>query len=258
MPHRALLAENGVRPVRRRAFRRVAALAALSCLALACLTTAACAPSDPPPTSPLDERPAGPAVDGTPRPLPTFPATPTGTLQPAPDGSPITNAAAQAEKVTGEAIARLAGWTGFPESEFRLTAIEAVEWPDACLGVRNPAVACAEVITPGYRVKLHHVSAPAVPLLVHASKDGRYAWAPTRGPLARTLASVDASAGRLGVLPEGGNDDPIGLWLRVTPGSTLEAPLAALAPGQRVLVGVAGPLQAEADALVVLLVPIAE
>jgi hypothetical protein len=29
-----------------------------------------------------------------------------------------------------------------------------VEWPDACLGVSQPDVACAEVITPGYRVLL--------------------------------------------------------------------------------------------------------
>lgn len=33
-----------------------------------------------------------------------------------------------------------------------LMAVEAVEWPDACLGFARPDEACAQVITPGYRV----------------------------------------------------------------------------------------------------------
>jgi hypothetical protein len=34
----------------------------------------------------------------------------------------------------------------------RVLRVERVEWPDACLGARRPDEACAEVITPGYRV----------------------------------------------------------------------------------------------------------
>lgn len=33
-----------------------------------------------------------------------------------------------------------------------LQSMEFVEWPDACLGVSNADIACAEVITPGYRI----------------------------------------------------------------------------------------------------------
>lgn len=32
--------------------------------------------------------------------------------------------------------------------------VEAVEWPDSCLGISSPDVMCAQVITPGYRVLL--------------------------------------------------------------------------------------------------------
>ena len=35
-----------------------------------------------------------------------------------------------------------------------VVAVEAVEWPDACLGLAGPEEMCAQVITPGYRVTL--------------------------------------------------------------------------------------------------------
>lgn len=34
----------------------------------------------------------------------------------------------------------------------RVAEVEATEWPDACLGVPNPAEMCAQMITPGYRI----------------------------------------------------------------------------------------------------------
>ena len=39
-------------------------------------------------------------------------------------------------------------------AEIRLVKLEAVDWPNACLGVQQPDRSCAEVITPGYRVTL--------------------------------------------------------------------------------------------------------
>ena len=36
----------------------------------------------------------------------------------------------------------------------QLVSVEAVEWPDGCLGVQTPGVMCTMVITPGYRVIL--------------------------------------------------------------------------------------------------------
>jgi hypothetical protein len=41
-----------------------------------------------------------------------------------------------------------------PPTQIRVVSQEQVDWPDACLGVQTPGVACAEVITPGYRVIL--------------------------------------------------------------------------------------------------------
>ena len=39
-------------------------------------------------------------------------------------------------------------------ADIRLVELEAVEWPNACLGIQEPDQSCAEVITPGYRVTL--------------------------------------------------------------------------------------------------------
>ena len=36
----------------------------------------------------------------------------------------------------------------------QLVSVEAVDWPDGCLGVQTPGVMCTMVITPGYRVVL--------------------------------------------------------------------------------------------------------
>lgn len=43
---------------------------------------------------------------------------------------------------------------GIPSHEISLVSAEAVDWPDACLGVSNPDELCAQVITPGYRIIL--------------------------------------------------------------------------------------------------------
>lgn len=224
---------------------------------------AACAPSDPPPTSPLDEETptATPSPPATVSATATSTGTPDETSQPtvAASGTPATSAAAEAERITGEAIARLAEWSGTPQTELRLTSIEAVDWPDACLGVANPALACADVITPGYRVTLHHVSDPEVPYYVHTSKDGRYSWAPSLEPESRWVESVDAEAGTVTLEATGGEgqEDHLGRMHRVVPGSYLEVPLDALPVGQRVWIGTADPVGGEAG-LIVFLVPIAE
>lgn len=44
--------------------------------------------------------------------------------------------------------------TGIPSYEISFVSAEAVDWPDACLGVHNPDELCAQMITPGYRVIL--------------------------------------------------------------------------------------------------------
>lgn len=49
--------------------------------------------------------------------------------------------------------------------------VEAVEWPDACLGVYGPDEMCATVITPGYRVVLE---AGGEVYILHTNADGQH------------------------------------------------------------------------------------
>jgi hypothetical protein len=43
---------------------------------------------------------------------------------------------------------------GVAAEQIRLVSTEAVEWPDSCLGISMEDIACAQVITPGFRVIL--------------------------------------------------------------------------------------------------------
>ena len=52
------------------------------------------------------------------------------------------------------ATAYLSQQTGIAAGEIQVLSIEAVDWPDACLGVARKGVMCAQVITPGYKVLL--------------------------------------------------------------------------------------------------------
>lgn len=40
-------------------------------------------------------------------------------------------------------------------ADVTVKGFEAVEWGDACLGVEQPDIMCAQVVTPGYSVKLN-------------------------------------------------------------------------------------------------------
>jgi hypothetical protein len=51
-------------------------------------------------------------------------------------------------------IAALAGQLAIPAKEIQVLEVEAVEWPDASLGCPQPGMMYAQVITPGYRVRL--------------------------------------------------------------------------------------------------------
>jgi len=44
----------------------------------------------------------------------------------------------------------LAKTLGVAETAVQLVSSKAIEWPDACLGVAQKDVVCAQVITPGY------------------------------------------------------------------------------------------------------------
>ncbi len=52
------------------------------------------------------------------------------------------------------AFAEVEAMGGPPASEFGAIDVRATDWPNACLGVDTPGIACAQVITPGYIVLL--------------------------------------------------------------------------------------------------------
>jgi hypothetical protein len=60
--------------------------------------------------------------------------------------------------------------TGLPSYEVIFVSSEAVEWPDACLGVSTPEEACAQMITPGYRITLTTLTQEFV---FHTDRSGR-------------------------------------------------------------------------------------
>jgi len=72
---------------------------------------------------------------------PKLPAPPSSQLPP-------TNAATQ------RAIEWLAEREGVTKDQISVTLVEAVDWPDSCLGCKEPGIYCLTVIVPGYRVTL--------------------------------------------------------------------------------------------------------
>ena len=67
------------------------------------------------------------------------------------------------------AVSALAKNLGLDPSEIKVISVEAVEWPDACLGITQEGVACAQVITPGYKIVL---DANGKQVEYHANQEG--------------------------------------------------------------------------------------
>jgi hypothetical protein len=73
-------------------------------------------------------------------------------------GDPLTYVASDTDEpyppgVTS-AIGALARQFDVDPAEIGVVAYESVEWPNSCIGMPEPEEACAEVITPGWRVRL--------------------------------------------------------------------------------------------------------
>ena len=113
---------------------------------LSALLLAACgAPSAPPnvPTSPPSIPTSAPSV------LPTMPASPLD-----PNSGSSTGPAAGQDAAVANSRQDLAERLNIDPSVITVVSVEAVDWPDGCLGVQTPGVMCTMVITPGYRVIL--------------------------------------------------------------------------------------------------------
>ncbi len=104
-------------------------------LAILALLSAACAPL------------ADPTL--TPAPLPTTAPTPTPAPEPTEPQIPLNAPPAQLA-----AIRALVALLGLTADQITLVSVEEVEWPDSCLGVYRPEVACLQAITSGFRIVL--------------------------------------------------------------------------------------------------------
>ena len=129
----------------------------------ACSAPAAQPPIETPSPTPVDT--VLPPVD-TPVPLPTaMPPAPTPT---APAESGAASASGQ-EAIAAAAVATAAKALDVEPGAVHLLSVEAVQWPDSCLGVNLTDQACAEAITPGYRVV---VEVDGELYAVHTNQDG--------------------------------------------------------------------------------------
>jgi hypothetical protein len=126
-------------------------------------TAAPISPVQTPPVSPLS----------TPAPISPL-ATPSGAGQATPRAAarsnaatPLAGEAAQASLAARTFVADQNNWR---LSEVQVKQIEPVMWSDSCLGINQPGMMCAQVITPGYRIIL---STPKGDIEVHTDRSGR-------------------------------------------------------------------------------------
>jgi len=90
------------------------------------------------------------AACGTP-PTPAPTDTPLPPTQPAPTETHIPVDLSPAQRA---AIQMLADSFGVSVDQIRLVSTEAVDWPDGCLGIQEPGMACTLAIVPGFRIVL--------------------------------------------------------------------------------------------------------
>lgn len=67
------------------------------------------------------------------------------------------------------AVAALSKNLGLDPSQIKVVSVEAVEWPDACLGITQEGIACAQVVSPGYKIILE---ANGKQVEYHTNQDG--------------------------------------------------------------------------------------
>ncbi len=140
--------------------------------ALVAVLSAACgsALSEPPPT------PIPTAPTPTPPPIHSTPTTPPSALTPA----------------QLAAMGALSSTLGIPLDQIRIASTEAVDWPDACLGVTQAEVMCAQVITPGFKIVLE---ANGRPYEYHTDAGGRAVVAMTAASVTLTWHREGGIAG---------------------------------------------------------------
>lgn len=72
------------------------------------------------------------------------------------------------------AFAAVQAMGGPPASELDVIEVRGVDWPNACLGIDTPGIACAQAITPGFVIVINAVHGPYT---FHADTNGNIALA---------------------------------------------------------------------------------
>lgn len=130
-------------------------------------TTSAAARGGAPPLPPSEPEPSATAPPSAVAPVVVGPTGQPGS-QPTPDPATPVEAARAA----------LAARLGVGPDAVQVVAVEAVDWPDGCLGAGGPQEACILMITPGYRVTL---AVGGVQYVYHTDRGTRVRPERTRG-----------------------------------------------------------------------------
>ncbi|MGC8874503.1 MAG: hypothetical protein ACP5SI_08680 [Chloroflexia bacterium] len=108
---------------------------------------------------------------------------------------------AEAQKVVDQVIADAAARARVAPAEVEVVRVEAVDWPDSCLGCAGSSRVCLEVVTPGYRIVVraaghdyeYHTSRSDI---VYCAPGASQDWGPAQPLVDRVVADL---AARLGV-----------------------------------------------------------
>lgn len=203
---------------------------------LIALTLTACTPATAPPRSPFDDR--GPAPTAPPGvtsfPPPFAPPTLTPTATSSPSATPsvtVVTPSGAAEAAVGVAIEALAGRMAVSAARLSLVSVEAVDWPDGCLGVALPGMMCTQVITPGYRVVLRYDTRSTHE--VHTGRGGAVAWKP-QSMIHATVQQGEQTNSALSLKKTSGEV----VAVLLAPGTQRLGLAGALKAGDRVVLGV--------------------
>jgi len=121
-------------------------------LLLIVTVVAACGAPAAPPALPTAS--SKPAATMPPSLLPTMPPSILPTEAAGTVAQPTGDQWKDAPEAALNAAADLAQRLKIDVNSITLVSVQPVDWPDACLGIQQPDVMCAQVITPGYKIIL--------------------------------------------------------------------------------------------------------
>ena len=200
------------------------------------LAVGACTSKETPPRSPFDDRGGAPtAPPGTTSFPPPF--TPP-LLTPTPGGSggtsspvPQSPEAGDRESAIGAAIEALAQRMAVSATRISLVRAEQVDWPNGCLGVGLPGLACTQVITPGYRVLLRYDTGSTHEM--RTGRGGASAWV-AQSRIEATVQQPERTNSALALTDAAGK----AISVLLAPGTQrLDIPVGSLKAGDRVTLG---------------------